>query len=288
MNLSVNHFIFYLCLSLFLGFNNIAQAAKNNDFYQKSLEKALHYLQSYPFENDVGSLFLRFLLMPREIKSQNIPERNAFARLFGEKFRPKNITLTRMVNSKSQLDKKMKKNINQINNFFYRLPKDHQNTFTDIWDDILIKSLYCDLFPFDKIDHLIFKTLGDGNGGYLDTHKIIAILFLEGNKCNDKNWKNEKKQIALNIINSLDKNPPFGDLYAERVVCLFWVGFGHKVKPQWIEKIVQHQKPDGSWSNERNIFSNNHTTALAALAIKYYLADKNNYIFYSKHQKYKD
>lgn len=251
--------------------------------YLKSIERAQKYLSEKNVIHEIGSLFLKKRLSPEAVDESDIPAGDAFARLFGERFIPKDLNITRTVNSNAEIDLILEANEMSLKNYFYKLPERYQNTLVDPWDDVLIKALYCDVTGFDDIDSRILANLRDHRGGYLDTHNLLGLLFLEGNQCSHQGkLLRAKEDVVEDIVAALETDDVFSDLYAERVACLFWAGAGARVKPAWIEIIRKAQRADGGWAGFDVSQSSAHPTGLAALSIKYLLSGKNKADFYQK------
>ena len=156
------------------------------------------------------------------------------------------------------------------NNRFYSLDQEFMRYLEDPTDDVLIKALYCAEAGYGKDDFLIVEKLA-GLGGYEETHALMALIFIEGNKCYEsKKITGLKKQIAHSLVSSQERERYFSDLYAERIVVLYWGGFGSYVIEDWVKKVSENQNVDGGWGDGENI-SNPHTTGLAMLSLEYFI-----------------
>ncbi len=118
-----------------------------------------------------------------------------------------------------------------IDNDFYVINEPYAAFLRDPWDDVLFKALYCDQSGYAADDFSILKSIGDGQGGYLDTHALLGMLLLKENRCTDQGAvTDEIGRIVLRIVAALEKDTVFSDLYAERIVFLYWAGYGESVK----------------------------------------------------------
>lgn len=252
--------------------------------YQSALEHAKQYFHDKMSFADIGPLFLKFKLVPDSVKKNDVPRSDLFSRLFGEEFVDKNLTITRMIDFQHEILNLKKPRSEVFQNQFYQLPKKYKATLVHGWDDVLIKALYCDQTGFDNVDNKILMAMRDNVGGYHDTHYLLALLMLEINQCwSDVNVKYQKQLVVQDIIKALERDRQFSDLYAERVVCLYWAGAKRQVRPDWIQLIKEAQRADGGWpfylSDPK---SDPHATGLAALSIRYYLTGGREAHFYKK------
>jgi len=178
-----------------------------------------------------------------------------------------------------------KKNIpqsgTQYNNSGYKLNAPYDSFLKTPVDDSFYKSLYCDLTGYDNEDFQILKSMERGDGGYFDTHYLVYLLILEKNKCYAKNLINpEIEKVIGQIIAAQKKDQYFSDLYAERIVVLYWAGKGNLVEDSWVDKVKNNPGPDPGWRDKGTYFSNAHTTGLALLALIYHQEGKSLQSFY--------
>lgn len=168
-----------------------------------------------------------------------------------------------------------------INNSFYWLNKPYDSFLEFPYDDVSLKSLYCDVAGYDDYDFLALKALEKGDGGYQDTHFLLSLLFLKENGCYQKNLIDEQIKNAVNKILAAQENDLiFSDLYAERIVFLYWAGRGDAVKRQWIGRVKNNLLDEPGWKDKNGFFANPHTTGLALLSLIYYTEGKNVQAFY--------
>lgn len=170
----------------------------------------------------------------------------------------------------------------EYNNSYYNVNEKYKKYLIDPWDDILLKALYADILGFDETDFNKLSSLKTGLGDYTDTHIFLALLILKENKGYIKNEiDNMLKALAWSLINAENKDNVFTDLYAERIVFLYWAGLGNLVKKEWINIIINAKNNDMGWSGyEDEEESNPHSTGLALLSIIYFREGKNKQFFY--------
>lgn len=275
----MNRFLVFSLCCLF-GCSVLAYSLKNEKLAQikKSLERARAYLNSTPPE-EVGSLYLKHMLTPSPVKDSTIPADDAYRRLFGIKFTPKDLILKRRsdINSAADVEKLLEKNKLVLKNYFYAINDKYKKAYLDPWDDILVKALYCDVLGYDHIDWAILERLRDRRGDYYDTHQLLALLMLEENGCYVQDKIERAKDLVVKDIVEAQHNDAqnpdtaFNDLFAERLACIYWAGKGELVSPRWIDIILKAQLKDGGWPGINGLtFSGTHPSSLAAMGLRYF------------------
>jgi hypothetical protein len=164
----------------------------------------------------------------------------------------------------------------------YKVNSEYEFAITYRLDGIVLKALYCDITGYNDEDFSVLQTLNHGGGSYEDTHFLLALLYLKENGCYDKN-KIEKliEEAVGSIINAEKNDTSFSDLYAERIVILYWAGYGRSVERYWIDTVKNNFTDDPGWRiNKFLLFSSSHPTGLALLSLIYYLEDKPQQFFY--------
>lgn len=154
----------------------------------------------------------------------------------------------------------------------YEISPQYQAFLRDPWDDLLLRALYCDRYAYAQQD---FQALGAlaPDQGYTDTHVLLALLFLRENGCYET--PEREKAIAWTVdrvSRAAENDTKWSDLYSERIVFLYFAGEGDRVKPQWIELILNAQGHDGGFRD--SLFGekpNAHSTGLSLLALRYFL-----------------
>ncbi len=160
----------------------------------------------------------------------------------------------------------------QLNNTFYRFDARTQVYLDDAYDDIFLMALYCD-FDYRPIDTKVAMIAGDDRGGYIDTHQLIALVLQKRNGCFVSQNAIDKKiaKVVARIVRAQENDEAFSDLFAERIVVLYWAGAGDLVRYSWIRKIVSAQNADGGWGYRAGDPSDAHATGLASVALRYYI-----------------
>lgn len=145
---------------------------------------------------------------------------------------------------------------------------------TEPFAGVLLKALYCDKLGYTDYDFGILHTLYNGDGSYWDTHFLLSLLFLKERNCFDI----EKINLAIekasrSIVLAQEKDTEFTDVYPERIVMLYWAGYGNLVKKSWIEKVKDNfiDNPPGWKAVDFLKYPNSHTTGLSILSLLYYL-----------------
>ena len=167
------------------------------------------------------------------------------------------------------------------------MPKLYPPYMVDLNDDyartepfagVLLKALYCDKLGYTDYDFGILHTLYNGDGSYWDTHFLLSLIFLKNNNCYDATKINSAiKKVAESIATVAKKDTEFTDVYAERIVMLYWAGYGNLVEKAWVDKVKENfmDNPPG-WKTVSFLpYPNSHTTGLAILSLIYYLEGEN-------------
>jgi len=164
----------------------------------------------------------------------------------------------------------------------YVINSKYKFALVDPWDSILLKALYCDVTGYHDDDFSMLQMLNHHDGSYWDTHFLIALLFLKSNACYRSNEIEKSiKEVATSIIYAEKNDMFFSDIYAERIVVLYWAGFGKNIEKQWIDIVKNNFTNDPGWRiNNSYSYSNSHTTGLALLSLIYYLEAKPEQFFY--------
>ena len=137
-------------------------------------------------------------------------------------------------------------------------------------DGILLKALYAPVFGYDADDFALLLNSRRGDGGYDDTHGLLALLLLRAQKSFDAiELDRAIAEWSAGLAAAQENAKYFDDLYAERIVFLYWAGHGDLVKPEWIARVAAAQKPDGGFGPEQGMNSNAHVTGLSVLALIY-------------------
>jgi hypothetical protein len=178
--------------------------------YQGSIDRALSYLRDERVSKGIDSLFMLDLLMPGSVRDTDIPKSDAFKRLFDERYKASDISITRLVKDIPGVNDEFIKHDYQLGGYFYEIGGRYSGSVLEGWDDILLKSLYCDLTGFDDVDYAILRKLSDGAGNYFDTHQLLALMFLEGNRCLEpEKIDSLKGRLVENIVGVLRSSHAF-------------------------------------------------------------------------------
>jgi hypothetical protein len=162
-----------------------------------------------------------------------------------------------------------------VDNSFYTLSPPYDRALRDPYDDILFKIIACDETGYDEEDFAILRSIGSGRGDSADTHLLFGLLLLKESGCfTGTVLDSEIETVTERIAVAAAQDDTFGDLYAERIVFLYWAGYGDRVHPGWIWRIADRLAVDG-WRDGDDPTANAHTTGLALLSLIYFEAGKD-------------
>jgi len=166
------------------------------------------------------------------------------------------------------------KNVDKIN-------YDYENF--GYWNDIMVKAIYCDKTGFDDTDFYVLNLLKSEDGGYLDTHYLFGLLFLKKNKCyaEDK-IDGQINDVSNDIAAAEDNDKTFSDLYAERIVFLYWAGHGNLIKKEWVDLVKINFHEEYGWTEKDSYSFSGHVTGLSLLSLIYYVEGKTIQPFYNQ------
>ncbi|OGI59722.1 hypothetical protein A2814_00195 [Candidatus Nomurabacteria bacterium RIFCSPHIGHO2_01_FULL_38_19] len=262
--------IFTLVILINFKVYNQRESQKRHAEFDPIILKAMEFYSPYEIKNlSIDSYFL-FKEITKHRNEQdisyheNIYENNPFIRLLD---REKNVIFI---------------NFSELKGYSYKINPEYQLSAMDPWDTVLLKALYCDMTEYDDEDFSALELLSNHKGNYWDTHFLIGLLFLKNNGCYiSSEIQKSIGEVTSYIIDAQKNDTSFSDLYAERIVVLYWAGYGESVKKEWIERVKDNFTNDLGWrANYLSVFSNPHTTGLSILSLIYYLEAKPKQPFY--------
>jgi len=289
--------IVIICAIVFFLFNRINNAASQNivnssDGYRQTISSAVKFyenknrlrLDEYFTLNLMSERNVVFADVLRKNFNREEHSQNPFKRLLRRIDSLEDIKIIRKINTEKQVKQLTGQEMKVVPNYFYTVSAHgvrKDNYLEDPWDDLIVKALYCDISGFDTIDFELLKQLRQNMEGYGDTHFVVALLFLKYNRCYDQRViEREIKGASERIIAGLDQDHSFNNLFSERVVFLYWAGYGNRVKREWIDVINRNFAQDYGWMDKDHTVSNPRTTGLSILALQYYLEGRNVQYFY--------
>lgn len=155
----------------------------------------------------------------------------------------------------------------------YRIPPPYAQEVYTPFDRVLLRSMYADIGDYGPADVEIAQAVRRGDGSYADTHVLAALqLVIAQGRDPGGRAAAESDQLARSVAAAQDLAATVDDLFAERIVFLYWAGHGDLVKAEWLARLVQAQRPDGAWGSGSGQGHNLHATALATLALLYHEA----------------
>lgn len=88
------------------------------------------------------------------------------------------------------------------------------------------------------------------------THQLMGIQMLQRSQCGDAGeLADTVKALQERIINQLYYDPRVVDVTMQRVLMLVDTGARDRVKPVWIQNLIDAQRQDGGWSPFEPLFA---------------------------------
>ena len=179
-------------------------------------------------------------------------------------------TITRLADDRKQLSDLV--TIFGEQTELYDVDDQWKEQLRDPYDRALLRALYCDRFGYDAFDLMFLEGYADHEGGYGDTHYLMGLVMLQENNCmNTDELRQKIDVVARRLIAVTQKDRTFTDIYAERVVTLYWAGYGKSIRYAWIAHMIDHVQSDGGYADGTHYASHPHTTGLVALALHYFI-----------------
>jgi len=155
-----------------------------------------------------------------------------------------------------------------------RSPADGQ-VFEHPLDTIMRRCLYADRLGLGPAFLGELTSLEDG-GGYGTTHIVVGGRLLKRFSGIDPAPTDRTMQATAGRIAAAPRTARSGDIFAERIVVLHWLGRRDLIDPAWLMRLMRAQLADGGWPGRispRRSRSNQHTTALAIAALMQFRPD---------------
>ena len=150
----------------------------------------------------------------------------------------------------------------------------HLPDIMDIRPYQVIELMMIDAANADQVDAVglvrYLRALAD-NGNYGSTHIVVGGLLMKRAGVELDGQVDQLIQGEVDAISAQNTAVSYvGDLFAERVFVLEWLGRHDLVSPAWALRLLKAQRHDGGWRG-RNVppygQSNQHTTSLAMAAL---------------------
>lgn len=239
-------------------------------YFVPAFEDAQEYYATYDQPLQTDEYMMYAILWPEQLDDvDKVFTKDPFDRIYRNDAMINNFSVVRRVDSGEEvIDLYLAEGVDTP---LYVIDERYKDTMTDPTDEMIVKALYCDVLGYDDFDEELLGLMRDNEGGYGDTHYLLGLLLLEKLGCSTaEEVFDGKKEVIKAIVAAQEQDQSFSDLFAERIVVLFWAGHGDAVDVNWIEKIVKEQRGDGGWQDSGDMENNPHTTGLSALAIKYF------------------
>lgn len=251
---------------------SVVGSAMKKYYFAPVLEDVKNYYDVYNQPLQTDEYLMHAMLWPEQNgQLQRIFDKDPFDRIYQDALHIDDLSITRRVESGGDvIDLFLREGVETP---LYDIDQRYRNMMIDPTDEVIIKALYCDASGYDDFDQELLGLIRDNEGGYGDTHNLLGLIIIEKLGCRTgEEIFNEKKKVIRSIITAQEVDQEFSDLFAERIVLLFWAGKGDMVDIHWIEGIVKNAQVDNGWRDRGDTEANPHTTGLAALSIKYFIA----------------
>lgn len=134
----------------------------------------------------------------------------------------------------------------------------------------MLRALYCDLFPADQafLEELLEKyqeDLARPAMGYGATHVILCAQWLRERGCDaalpdlESYWESFADTLVAIVIQEQART----DLAFEAMAFLYYIGYGERVRPEWLQSIRDLQRLNGAWAYNPQDPDHGHPTVLA-------------------------
>ncbi|TAL20073.1 MAG: hypothetical protein EPO01_13960 [Aquabacterium sp.] len=93
-----------------------------------------------------------------------------------------------------------------------------------------------------------------GSDAACRTHQLMGLMLMREHGCGDKARVAELTAHAQDdIVRELQVDFRSRDPYVQRVLMLYWTGVPERVRPAWLRRVLQAQRPDGGWADRQPI-----------------------------------
>lgn len=120
------------------------------------------------------------------------------------------------------------------------------------------------------------------------THQIMGVYFLERQACNNgQDMAAVMSGLQQDIVRQLTLDVRVVDVYVQRVLMLAVTGARDKIKPVWIQRVLDHQLADGGWSgfvplmplgNGKSVGFDAHLIAIGSPASNFHMTAQAVYL----------
>ncbi len=114
-------------------------------------------------------------------------------------------------------------------------------------DEFFLPAIYCDTKGISQVNVELLKSYSD-EGSYLTMNTLLAAAWIRDNGCiDDEEIRTIIEEKAADVLDYLDKNDKYSDLFVSQVATLEYVGFMNRIKSDWIQTILDNQEENGGW-----------------------------------------
>ncbi len=82
------------------------------------------------------------------------------------------------------------------------------------------------------------------------THQMMGVRFMQRSRCvNSAQLERLVRELQDMVVSEMIWDPRVGDAYIQRVMMLLDSGAADRVKPVWVQRILEAQNTDGGWGD---------------------------------------
>lgn len=93
-----------------------------------------------------------------------------------------------------------------------------------------------------------------GSDAACRTHQLMGLMLMRERGCGSKDQVDAlAEQARDDIVRELQVDFRARDPYVQRVLMLYWTGAPERVRPVWLQRVLDAQRPDGGWADRHPV-----------------------------------